>query len=97
VLSLAGGPTHQLVRCAKPTAFAVASQSLYYVECGSDPNPAVHVMDPLRGRDRVLGRLERFSSHYYPMGLSVSLDGTTILYNKVVSHGSDLMLIENFR
>jgi hypothetical protein len=31
------------------------------------------------------------------MGLSVSRDGTTILYNKVVSHGADLMLIENFR
>src|SRR5215213_6986466 len=47
-LSLAGGPTRQPVKCAKPTAFAVASQSLYYVECGSDPNPAVHVMDPAK-------------------------------------------------
>jgi hypothetical protein len=28
------------------------------------------------------------------MGLSVSRDGTTILYNKVVNHGADLMLIE---
>jgi dipeptidyl aminopeptidase/acylaminoacyl peptidase len=36
-LSLTGGPTRQLVKCAKPTAFCVASQSLYYVECGSDP------------------------------------------------------------
>jgi WD40-like Beta Propeller Repeat len=96
-LSLTGGPTRQLVKCAKPTAFSVASQSLYYVECGSDPNPAVHGMDPLTGRDRLLGRLERFSSGYYPMGLSVSPDGTTILYNKVVHHGADLMLIENFR
>jgi hypothetical protein len=24
-------------------------------------------------------------------------DGTTILYNKVVNQGADLMLIENFR
>jgi hypothetical protein len=96
-LSLTGGPTRPLVKCAKPTAFSVASQSLYYVECGSDPNPAVHGMDPLTGRDRLLGRLERFSSGYYPMGLSVSPDGTTILYNKVVNHGADLMLMENFR
>ena len=96
-LSLTGGPTRQLVKCAKPTAFSVASQSLYYVECGSDPNPAVHVMDPSTGRDRLLGRLERFSSSYCPMGLSVSPDGTTILYNKVVNDGADLMLIENFR
>jgi Tol biopolymer transport system component/predicted Ser/Thr protein kinase len=96
-LSLTGGPTRQLVKCAKGTAFSVASQSLYYVECGSDPNPAVHVMDSSTGRDRLLGRLERFSSSYYPMGLAVSPDGTTILYNKVVNHGADLMLIENFR
>jgi Tol biopolymer transport system component len=96
-LPLTGGPTRQLVKCAKPTAFSVASPSLYYVECGSDPNPAVHVMDPSTGRDRLLGRLERFSSSYYPMGLSVSPDGTTILYNKVVNDGADLMLIENFR
>ena len=46
-LPLSGGPTRELVKCAKPTAFSVASHSIYYVMCGSDPNPAVHVMDPL--------------------------------------------------
>jgi len=30
-------------------------------------------------------------------GFAVSPDGTTILYCKVVSDGSDLMLIENFK
>jgi len=96
-LSLTGGPTRQLVKCAKPTAFSVAAQRIYYVACGSDRDPAVHVMDLSMGQDRLIGRLERYSSHYYPMGLPVSPDGTTILYNKVVNDGADLMLIENFR
>ena len=94
-LSLSGGPTRQLVKCAKPTAFAC--QRIYYVACGSDRDPAVHVMDLSPGQDRLIGRLERYSSYYYPMGLPVSPDGTTILYNKVVNDGADLMLIENFR
>jgi hypothetical protein len=32
-----------------------------------------------------------------PAGLAVSPDGTTILYTKDLTGGSDLMLIENFR
>jgi hypothetical protein len=31
------------------------------------------------------------------MGLAVSPDGTTILHNKVVNDGANLMLIENLR
>jgi hypothetical protein len=31
------------------------------------------------------------------MGLAVSPDGATILYNKLVNEAADLMLIENFR
>jgi hypothetical protein len=58
--------------------------------------PAVHFVDPSTGRDRVIGNLERYAPAYDPMGLAVSPDGTSILYNKVVSEGADLMLIENF-
>jgi len=97
VMPLTGGQTRQLVKCVKPAAFSVGRRSVYYVKCGSDPDPEVHVMDPSTGQDRLLGRLERFAPGYYPMGLPVSPDGTTILYNKVVNDGADLMLIENFR
>jgi Tol biopolymer transport system component len=85
------------VTCARPTAFSTASRRIYYVACGSDRDPAVYVIDPSTGQNRPIGRLERYSSSYYAMGLPVSPDGTTILYNKVVNHGADLMLIENFR
>ena len=95
-IPLGGGPARQLVKCAEQTAFAVARQGLYYVPCGPDEAATVHLFDPSTGRDRLLGKLDRFTSGYTP-ALSVSPDGTTILYHKVVSDGADLMLIENFR
>jgi hypothetical protein len=45
------------------------------------------------GRGRLLGKLEDAE----PYGLTVSPDGKTIFYTRVVNEGSDLMLIENFR
>ena len=73
---------------------------VYYVECGADftisVTAAIHIMNPATGQDRILGRLERTPS-LHGVGLAVSSDGTTILYNKVVNDGADLMLIENFR
>ncbi len=32
-----------------------------------------------------------------PAGLAISPDGNTALYSRLVSAGSDLMLIDNFR
>ena len=95
-VSLRGGPARQLVKCAKATAFAVGAQGVYYVECGSNAAPGLHVMEST-GRDRLLGTLERYAPVYDPMGLAVSPDGATILYNKLVNDAADLMLIENFR
>jgi Tol biopolymer transport system component len=97
MVSLTGGPARPLVKCAKSRAFASGAQGVYYVECGSNVAAAVHIMDPLTGRDRLLGRPERYAPGYDPMGLAVSPDGTTILYNRVVNDSADLMLIENFR
>ena len=70
---------------------------MYYVECGSDVSATVHIMDPSTGRDRLFGRLEGYSPHYPPIGLAVSPDKTTILYDRLVNFDFDLMLIENFR
>jgi hypothetical protein len=54
----------------------------------------LHAIDPSTGHDRVVGILQRVEPL---VGISVSADGKTILYNRSVSVGSDLMLIENFR
>jgi hypothetical protein len=48
--------------------------------------------DTVTGRDRLLGTLDRPGP-----GLTVSADGKTILYSKMIGEGSDLILIENFR
>jgi len=93
---LAGGPVRQLVKCAEPTAFGVARQGLYYVPCGSDGAATLHLFDSSTGQDHLLGKLDRFTSRYTP-AISVSPDGATVLYHRVVSDGADLMLIENFR
>ena len=89
----------QLVGCVKPTAFATGPQGVYYVACDSSPDPALHVIDPKTGRDRVLGRLEQYQNDpgVLPLGLAVSPDGMSILYLRHMRDTSDLMLIENFR
>ena len=52
-----------------------------------------HPSRPSRGADdRLLGNLEQAQG-----GLTVSPDGKTILYTKVLEQGADLMMIENFR
>jgi hypothetical protein len=54
-------------------------------------------MDLSSRQDRLLGTLEGFEPNYHTMGLAISPDGTTMLYSRRVLHGSDLMLIENFK
>jgi dipeptidyl aminopeptidase/acylaminoacyl peptidase len=98
LLPMAGGPPRQVAKCVRRTAFWVGAQGIYYVECGATHSPAdVRVVEPSTGRDRLLGTVENYSSVAWPMGLAVSPDGKTVLYNRVVRDGADLMLIENFR
>jgi Tol biopolymer transport system component len=90
-----GGAPRQLVACVNISAFGVGSHGIYYVPCDSSSNPPVHVLDLKTGRDRVFGTLDHPTN--WPMGLSVSPDGRTIVYPRQTSRNSDLMVIENFR
>jgi hypothetical protein len=54
----------------------------------------LHAIDPSTGHDRFIGTLESANVYF---GISVSPDGRTILYDRRVSTGADLMLIENFK
>ena len=54
-------------------------------------------MDPETGRDRLLGRLEKYEYRFGPLGLAVSPDGKSVLYPRRIRDSFDLMLIENFR
>jgi Tol biopolymer transport system component len=94
-MPLKGGTARQLVACVRNSAFGVGPQGVYYVPCDQSPNPSVHVLNLETGRDTRLGTLDGITGR--PVGLSVSLDGKTIVYPKVTSQNADLMLIENFR
>ena len=96
-LPLDGGPARQLVACVKPTAFAASPHGVYYVACDPSPDPALHVIDPDTGHDRLLGRLEKYDDQFPPLGLAVSPDGLSVFYVRRVRDSWDLMLIENFR
>ena len=98
-MPLAGGPPRQLVACVKNTAFAMGRQGVYYVACDSSPDPALHLIDPETGRDRLLGRLEKFEKRpdFLSLGLGLSPDGMSVLYLRHMNDTADLMLIENFR
>jgi len=91
-LSLAGGPERRLAQNVG-TTFAVGVAGVYTVDFSSGPAPPLFLRDPVTGRGRVLGTLEK--AHEY--GLTVSPDGKTVLYSRLVNEGTDLMLIENFR
>jgi hypothetical protein len=96
-MPLAGGPVRQLISCVKPSAFAAHRDGLYYVACDSSDNPPVRVLDPKTGRDRLIGRLDKFDSASLTLGLTVSADGKSIFYHRHMTFTADLMLVEDFR
>ncbi len=98
---LAGGAPRPIIACVAGTAFAVSQGGIYYVPCSGslkpDPDPPVRVLDPATGKDREVGRLEKFQYQSLPSGFAVSPDGRTFLYGRLVRDEADLMMIENFR
>jgi hypothetical protein len=79
----------------KPSAFGCAPRGVYYVLCDPGDKPPIEVIEWEAGRIRRLGTLDNLAGG--ADGLSVSPDGKTIVYPRVVSTTRDLMLIENFR
>jgi hypothetical protein len=74
-----------------PASILRHGMGVYHVPAAARRNRAL--LGSSTGKDRVIGTLEGPLSP----GLTVSVDGKTILFTKVVGSGSDLMLIENFR
>ena len=91
-LPLSGGQERKVADCVPAFGFAVGRAGVYHLACGTTLDAPLFLLDASTGRDRLLGLLERPG-----FGLTVSPDGETILYTRVVSEGSDLMMIENFR
>ena len=87
----------RLVDCVREAAFAPAGRAIVYVPCASGSNPPLHALDPVSGKDRVLGTLEHFPQGAMHVNLAVTPDLKSIVFKGSVRAGGDLMLIENFR
>jgi Tol biopolymer transport system component len=95
-VSLAGGQERTVIDCVPRFGYALGPAGIYHVGCGGDPRAVPLLLrDTATSRDRLLGVLERPGALGYG-GLTVSADGKTILYARLVGEGSDLVLIENF-
>jgi len=99
LLLLRSGSTaaKQLVACVRQTAFTIADDWVYYVGCENSDSPALHRLDPLTGRDQVLGLLPNIVES--EPHISVSPDARGVLYTRLMSpeKSYSLVLIENFR
>jgi hypothetical protein len=93
---LDGGAPRQIVDCVRGTAFAAVRDAIYYIPCQRGSEVAVYRLNPVTGERRQVARLEGYQASM-PSGFEVSSDGRTILYDRLVSAGEDLMVMENFR
>jgi hypothetical protein len=71
----------------------VFEDGIYYITGGGPAGHEIRFYDFAQRRSRVVAKIEG----QVGLGFSVSRDRNTVLFTKVVSEGSDLMLIENFR
>ena len=100
LMPLAGGTgPRRLVECVRCASFAPAGGVVVYVPCDPSARPPLRAIDPLSGKDRLLGRLVNFPPGAMHVNLAASPDGNTIIFRGLVSRSrsGDLMLIENFR
>jgi eukaryotic-like serine/threonine-protein kinase len=86
---VAGGQVRELVKCV--SSFVVSTAGIYYKECSGE---SLFIQDPATGRERVIGKLEGQGGG---SDFTVSPDGNSFLYSRLVNPGNDLMMIENFR
>jgi serine/threonine protein kinase len=75
---------------------AAVRDAIYYIPCQSGSDVAIYRLNPATGERQQVGRLVAYQAGM-PSGFEVSPDERTILYDRVVSAGEDLMVMENFK
>jgi Tol biopolymer transport system component len=97
LIPLTGGTgPRRLVECVRSASFAPAGRLVVYVPCDPSSTPPLHAIDPVSGKDHLLGRLENFPPSEFHVNLVASPDGQTIVFAGRRPRG-EVMLIENFR
>ena len=97
-MTLPDGPERQLAPCVQQWGYAATRVGVFYLECARGRwQAALHVADLVTGVDHVVGQMpiSRFSPRF--QGLSVSPDGSNVVFTKLVSEGDDVMMIDNFK
>jgi Tol biopolymer transport system component len=93
----AGGAERTVIECVPIWGWIPDAQGVFHLDCAGPADSqrrALRHWDAKTGRDRVLTTLD--SGPAWPLGLSVSPDGRSILFAHTAS-SNDLMMIENFR
>jgi hypothetical protein len=74
--------------------FAVTGKGIYFLGLGRDrPAASIEFFDFATGKTTALYTLDR----PFWFGFALAPDERSILYSKVDTHGTDLMLVENLR
>jgi Tol biopolymer transport system component/tRNA A-37 threonylcarbamoyl transferase component Bud32 len=90
---LPGGPERQVLPWVSYRAFEPVEDGIYYIGWQRDDRTfPLEFFQYSSKTKRLLAKIDG----YVNVGLSVSPDRQTILFTKTVSHGANLMMIENF-
>jgi Tol biopolymer transport system component/predicted Ser/Thr protein kinase len=89
-----GGEETQVLPSVDLHAFAIVNEGIYFVP--ESDSPARHSLEFFNFGNKSIRTIWTIESELDDF-LSVSPDGRWILYSQIDQHGSDLMLVENFR
>jgi hypothetical protein len=69
--------------------------TIYYLACGVERDLSIRAIDA-SGRDRLWAAVPELMVEH-SSDPSISPDGTTVIYNKVMNSRANLWMIDNFR
>ena len=98
-IPVSGGEERQILDSTIGTNWTVTSKGIYYLDFAVEPDAPklVKFFSFKTGRANQVGTVEPTVSPADYTGISVSPDGSWLLYSYVAHIGSDLMMVDHFR